>query len=158
MGRPLGALLANDGACVYSVDETGVQKFTRGTSIKNNKHEVHGIPCWSLENCLPLSGVVVSGIPGYEFHVPIKLLRGGSICINISGEKVRRNLTMSSPIDKLTVSSFVQNFQPEIKDKASIYVPAVGKVTIVTLLRNLLVSSISTPFMRYEGLTSGSVS
>lgn len=32
-----------------------------------------------------------------------------------------------------------QNFGPEVKDKASIYVPAVGKVTIIVLLRNLLV-------------------
>lgn len=31
-----------------------------------------------------------------------------------------------------------QNFGPEVKTKASIYVPAIGKVTIVVLLRNLL--------------------
>ncbi|KAI6962639.1 methylenetetrahydrofolate dehydrogenase, partial [Hortaea werneckii] len=30
VGRPLAALLANDGAEVYSVDITGVQKFSRG--------------------------------------------------------------------------------------------------------------------------------
>ena len=34
----------------------------------------------------------------------------------------------------------VQNFGPEVKEKASIYVPAIGKVTIVMLLRNLVVS------------------
>lgn len=33
---------------------------------------------------------------------------------------------------------FLQNFGPEVKDRASIYVPAIGKVTIVILLRNLL--------------------
>jgi methylenetetrahydrofolate dehydrogenase (NAD+) len=32
----------------------------------------------------------------------------------------------------------LQNFGPEVKQKASIYVPAIGKVTIVVLLRNLL--------------------
>lgn len=31
-----------------------------------------------------------------------------------------------------------QNFSPDVKEKASIYVPAIGKVTIVVLLRNLL--------------------
>lgn len=31
-----------------------------------------------------------------------------------------------------------KNFGPEVKEKASIYVPAIGKVTIVVLLRNLL--------------------
>lgn len=32
----------------------------------------------------------------------------------------------------------LQNFNPDIKEKASIYVPAIGKVTIVVLMRNLL--------------------
>lgn len=32
----------------------------------------------------------------------------------------------------------LQNFNPDVKEKASIYVPAIGKVTIVILLRNLL--------------------
>ena len=31
-----------------------------------------------------------------------------------------------------------QNFPADVKQKASIYVPAIGKVTIVVLLRNLL--------------------
>ena len=30
VGRPLAAMMANDGAEVYSVDISGVQKFTRG--------------------------------------------------------------------------------------------------------------------------------
>lgn len=33
-----------------------------------------------------------------------------------------------------------QNFGPEVKEKASLFVPSTGKVTIVVLLRNLLVS------------------
>lgn len=33
-----------------------------------------------------------------------------------------------------------KNFEIDVKDKASICVPAIGKVTIVMLLRNLLVS------------------
>ena len=33
-----------------------------------------------------------------------------------------------------------KNFEGDVKDKASIYVPAIGKVTIVMLLRNLVVS------------------
>jgi methylenetetrahydrofolate dehydrogenase (NAD+) len=31
-----------------------------------------------------------------------------------------------------------QNFNPDVKERASIYVPAIGKVTIVMLLRNLV--------------------
>lgn len=36
----------------------------------------------------------------------------------------------------------VKNFGPEVKEKASIFVPSIGKVTIVVLLRNLLVSAV----------------
>jgi 5,10-methylene-tetrahydrofolate dehydrogenase/methenyl tetrahydrofolate cyclohydrolase len=45
----------------------------------------------------------------------------GAICINFSSEK---------------------NFDPSVKEKASIYVPAIGKVTITVLLRNILVSQL----------------
>lgn len=38
---------------------------------------------------------------------------------------------------------FSQNFDPSVKEKASIYVPAIGKVTIVMLLRNLVVRNLS---------------
>lgn len=45
VGRPLAALLANDGARVFSVDINGVQEFTRGTGIKLGKHEVRARNC-----------------------------------------------------------------------------------------------------------------
>lgn len=48
---------------------------------------------------------------------------------------VRFRSKMSSTASRLT---YKQNFGPEVKEKASIYVPAIGKVTIVVLLRNLL--------------------
>ncbi|MCJ1363467.1 NAD-dependent 5,10-methylenetetrahydrafolate dehydrogenase [Acarospora aff. strigata] len=117
VGRPLAALLANDGACVYSVDVTGVQQFTRGEGIKNRRHEVIEKNGWVLKDCVPLSDVVISGVPGNKFKFPTHLLRDGAVCINFSSEK---------------------NFSPDVKEKASIYVPAIGKVTIVVLLRNLL--------------------
>lgn len=118
VGRPLAALLANDGACVYSVDINDVQQFTRGQGLRKRRHEVHENPDWTPENCLPLSDVVISGVPGDKYKVPVNLLRDGAVCINFSSER---------------------NFSPEVKEKASIYVPAIGKVTIVVLLRNLLV-------------------
>ncbi|ORY09425.1 bifunctional protein [Clohesyomyces aquaticus] len=119
VGRPLAALLANDGACVYSVDIEDVQQFHRGEGLRKRRHEVVEKPGWTLENCLPLSDVVISGVPGDKYKVPLNLLREGAVCINFSSER---------------------NFSPEVKEKASIYVPAIGKVTIVVLLRNLLVS------------------
>ena len=117
VGRPLAALLANDGACVYSVDVTGVQQFTRGEGIRKRKHEVVEKPDWALEQCAPLCDVVISGVPGEAYKFPCHLLRPGAVCVNFSSNK---------------------NFGPEVKEKASIYVPAIGKVTIVVLLRNLL--------------------
>ena len=125
VGRPLAALLANDGARVYSVDVTGVQEFSRGEGIQKKRHEVVDKAGWGLEDVLPLSDVVISGVPGEGFSVPVERLREGAVCVNFSSEK---------------------NFPPEVKRKASIYVPAIGKVTIVVLLRNLLVSRMDLSF------------
>ncbi|KAL7761924.1 hypothetical protein ACKLNR_008459 [Fusarium oxysporum f. sp. zingiberi] len=117
-GRPLAALLANDGATVYSVDVTGVQIFTRGEGIKKARHQVEDKEGWKLEDCLPLSDVVIGGVPVESFKVPTELIRDGAVCINFSSYR---------------------NFDgPAIKEKASIYVPSVGKVTIAILLRNLV--------------------
>ena len=88
VGRPLAALLANDGACVYSVDVTGVQQFTRGEGIKKRRHEVVDMEGWTLEDALPHCDVVVSGVPGDSFKIDTKLLRQGAVCINFSSQKV----------------------------------------------------------------------
>jgi hypothetical protein len=124
VGRPLAALLANDGAHVYSVDINDVQVFTRGTGLRKNRHEVEEKPGWTINDCLPVSDVVISGVPGDVYKVPLENMRDGAVCINFSSER---------------------NFSPEVKEKASIYVPAIGKVTIVVLLRNLLVSACEPP-------------
>lgn len=116
VGRPLAALLANDGAKVYSVDLDGVQVFTRGRGIKNHKHEVAETEM-KLDDCLPLSDVVITGVPSKNFKVDVDKLRDGAVCVNFSSDK---------------------NFDgPAVKHHASIYVPAIGKVTIAVLLRNL---------------------
>lgn len=89
VGRPLAALLANDGACVYSVDLNGIQQFTRGEGIKKKRHEVVEKEGWGLQNCVPLSDVIISGVPGESFKFPAELLRDGAVCINFSTEKVK---------------------------------------------------------------------
>ncbi|KAK4230752.1 methylenetetrahydrofolate dehydrogenase [NAD(+)] [Podospora fimiseda] len=117
-GRPLAALLANDGATVYSVDITGVQLFTRGSGIRAPRHQVLDKEGWGLKDVLPLSDVVIGGVPTEKFKVPTELLREGVVCINFSSYR---------------------NFDgPAVKEKASIYVPSIGKVTIAVLLRNLV--------------------
>lgn len=119
VGRPLAAILANDGARVYSVDIKDVQEFSRGEGLRKKRHEVTEKPGWTINDCLPLSDVVISGVPGEKFKVPVSLIRDGAVCLNFSSAK---------------------NFPIEVKEKASIYIPAIGKMTIMVLLRNLLVS------------------
>jgi len=88
VGRPLAALLANDGACVYSVDITGVQKFTRGEGLKKKRHEIHEMEGATLKDVAPLCDVVISGVPGDKYKFDTSLLREGAVCVNFSSEKV----------------------------------------------------------------------
>lgn len=106
VGRPLAAMLANDGACVYSVDVNGVQQFTRGEGIKKKRHEVVEKTGWNLQDCIPLSDVVISGVPGDTFKIPTEILRTGAVCINFSTEKVSdtgsdTGLTTRNCLDRL---------------------------------------------------------
>ena len=98
VGRPLAALLANDGASVYSIDVSGVQSFSRGEGIAQKRHEVLDRTELNLNDCLPLCDVVISGVPGDQYKVPAKLLRPGAICINFSSEKVQRRHSKASSI------------------------------------------------------------
>jgi methylenetetrahydrofolate dehydrogenase (NAD+) len=77
VGRPLAALLANDGARVFSVDLDGVQEFTRKKVVegedgkKSNFHPYHVIKkCdMSLEQCLAASDVVIGGVSCFPIEL-----------------------------------------------------------------------------------------
>ncbi|KAI9329718.1 hypothetical protein BDR26DRAFT_841931 [Obelidium mucronatum] len=116
VGRPLAALLANDGAKVYSADVDGLVEFHRGDGLKLKKHEVFETKV-TLEEALRASDVVITGVPSDKYKVDTALLKDGVIAVNFSTSK---------------------NFKDDIKQKASIFVPSVGKVTVAMLLRNLL--------------------
>jgi len=60
---------------------------------------------------------VITGVPTPSYKLSTALLRDGVIAINFSA---------------------FNNFEVNVKEKASIYVPSVGKVTIAMLERNLL--------------------
>lgn len=120
VGRPLAALLANDGAKVYSVDENGFKLFSRGEGIRKTRHHMEDLPQeFEYKDCLPTSDVIISGVPSEKFQVDHSLIPEGCVCINFSFEK---------NFDSAKVKSAGAGF----------YVPAIGKVTIVVLLRNLL--------------------
>ncbi|KAF5103101.1 hypothetical protein D0Z00_000079 [Geotrichum galactomycetum] len=116
VGRPLAALLANDGATVYSIDITGTQKFTRGQGLKHKRHHVDDVET-SLQEAVSQSDVVITGVPSAAYKFPVEYLKDGAVCVNFSSER---------------------NFPAEVKEHASLYVPSIGKVTIAMLLRNLL--------------------
>ncbi|TCD70010.1 hypothetical protein EIP91_005260 [Steccherinum ochraceum] len=132
VGRPLAALLANDGARVFSVDIDSIQKglrctqeYTKRPRVSSEsaqaqrfhpRHVVH--PCsLTLQECLAQSDVVVSAVPSASYKVKTEWLKDGCICLNVAADK---------------------NFEKEVRDKASLYMPTIGKVTIMMLLRNLL--------------------
>ncbi|KAJ9088127.1 Methylenetetrahydrofolate dehydrogenase [NAD(+)] [Entomophthora muscae] len=116
VGRPLAALLANDGAKVYSVDIDNVQEFSRGDGLKLSRYHAADTT-FKLEDVLPLSDVVITGVPSPNFKVDTSLLKEGCIAVNFSSAK---------------------NFNPDVRDRASLYVPSIGKITIMMLERNLL--------------------
>jgi len=126
VGRPLAALLANDGARVLSVDIESIQEYTKRPRVitetsepkrKYYRRHVAHPSTLTLQECLAISDVVISAVPSGTYKVKTEWLKDGCICVNVAADK---------------------NFDKDVRDKASIYIPAVGKVTILMLLRNLL--------------------
>jgi len=121
VGRPLAALLANDGALVFSVDIGSIEEYTKrppsGAVRKYHPHHISQPSNATLQECLARSDVVISAVPSAEYKVKTVELKDGCVCINVSSEK---------------------NFEKDVREKASMYLPSVGKITILMLLRNLV--------------------
>ncbi|GMM31141.1 methylenetetrahydrofolate dehydrogenase (NAD(+)) [Martiniozyma asiatica (nom. inval.)] len=117
VGRPLAALLANDGATVYSVDINDIQVYERGDGLRYKQHSVTDCSK-TLEECAKSSDIIITGVPTSTYKFPSEYIKRGAIAINFSSE---------------------QNFvKEEVEKRASLFVPSIGKVTIGMLLRNLL--------------------
>ena len=98
VGRPLAALLANDGARVFSVDIDSIQEYTKrprqageseseqGQRKYHPRHVVHPAS-QSLQEALALSDVVVSAVPSKEYKVKTAWLKDGCICVNVAADK-----------------------------------------------------------------------
>jgi len=113
VGRPLAAMLANDGATVYSVDIDSVYLMRRGHMVSP------GPDFQSVEPCVRQSDVVVLGVPSKNYKLDTSLLKPGVIVINVSHFK---------NVDEAALAE-VEN---------ATYVPLVGQVTVAMLERNLL--------------------
>ena len=133
VGRPLAALLSNDGARVLSIDIDSIQEFNKRTERERSAavrdahernaaarlrpHHVVRASSLSAEECIRSAHVVIAGVPSPNYKVPTDWIQPGTVCINFSSEK---------------------NFMPDVRTKASMYLPAIGKTTIAMLQRNLL--------------------
>ena len=127
VGRPLAALLANDGARVFSVDIDSIQEYTKrprpagagesagagagasagaGARTYHPRHGVH--PCaLSLAECLALSDGVVSAVPSAAYKVPTAALKDGCVCVNVAADK---------------------NFEADVREKVRVPPPPVAPV------------------------------
>lgn len=118
VGRPLAALLANDGATVYSADVNNMQQYTRGDDLLMQRHKVVELDeSYTVEKVAPTCDVIITGVPLEKYKFPTEYVANGAVVINFASAK---------------------NFSDDIKQKAGLYVPLIGKVTIAMLLRNLL--------------------
>jgi methylenetetrahydrofolate dehydrogenase (NADP+)/methenyltetrahydrofolate cyclohydrolase len=109
VGRPLAAMLANDGADVSSFDIDGAQRFTAS-----------GVEETTLDRAAALAAadIVITGVPSRSFPlVAAREIKAGAVCLNFSTLK---------------------NFDPDIVDKASVWIPRVGPMTVTMALRNTL--------------------
>lgn len=104
VGRPLAALLANDGARVFSVDIDSIQEYTKRPAPPTSgedggkaaaarrafhpRHVVRSVPpSFDLSQCLALSDVVVSAVPSAAYKVPSAALKDGCVCVNVAADK-----------------------------------------------------------------------
>jgi hypothetical protein len=118
VGRPLAALLANDGARVFSVDIDSIQEYTKrptpptfneeggkAAAARRAYHPRHVVrtvpPSFDLSRCLALSDVVVSAVPSATYKVPTAALKDGCVCVNVAADK---------------------NFEADVRDKVGLIV------------------------------------
>jgi methylenetetrahydrofolate dehydrogenase (NADP+)/methenyltetrahydrofolate cyclohydrolase len=115
VGRPLSAMLANDGATVYSLDLTGSLVFE--PAIGRHAHAVRDSDI-DRSAALREADVVITGVPSREFAlVRADEIKPGAICVNFSE---------------------FRNFDESVLEVASAFVPRVGPMTVAMATRNLV--------------------
>ncbi|KAL9937542.1 hypothetical protein V8E36_003951 [Tilletia maclaganii] len=163
VGRPLAALLANDGARVFSVDIGNILEFSKRSvherrasavvvdgeqitadqrrrskaviaaqdkiaEVRLRTHHTILACSKSLQQCLEVSDIVISGVPSASYKISTAYIKEGATCINFSSDK---------------------NFESDVRSRAAQFLPAIGKTTISMVQRNLM------RLVQYkEGITS----
>ncbi|GMH64771.1 hypothetical protein TrST_g1220 [Triparma strigata] len=111
VGRPLAAMLANDGATVYSCDVDSIYKFEAGGLRRCDEGT-------TVKSVVEISDVVVTGVPVKSYKLPTEWIKENTVVINVASFK-------NVDADELLKIDGVK------------YVPMVGKVTVKMLERNL---------------------
>lgn len=115
VGHPLAAMMANDGAEVTSFDVDGPLRFVPGEG--GDAHRTHH-QAITRQEALASADVVITGVPSREFSlVRAAEIKPGAVCVNFST---------------------LRNFDPDVLDKAGVFVPRVGPMTVTMALRNTL--------------------
>lgn len=110
VGRPLAAMLAHDGALVYSFDVDGLVVYEG--QAKREAPEV------DRSHALATSDIVVTGVPDRSFElVRAAEIKEGATCINFS---------------------HVKNLHDDVVERAAHVLRRVGPITVAMLLRNTL--------------------
>mmetsp|Transcript_36610 Transcript_36610/g.41773 ORF Transcript_36610/g.41773 Transcript_36610/m.41773 type:complete len:373 (+) Transcript_36610:147-1265(+) len=112
VGRPLAAMLANDGATVYSVDINNIYKFQDGKLQQCTDGT-------TVENCVRKSSIVITGVPTKEYRLPTEWIQPNTTVVNVASFK---------NVDEESL----------LKIPGVVYIPQVGKVTVAMLERNLV--------------------
>jgi methylenetetrahydrofolate dehydrogenase (NADP+)/methenyltetrahydrofolate cyclohydrolase len=118
VGRPLASMLAHDGAHVYSFDVDGPLLFEPPPA--SDADAAHSLTETSVtrREALAQSDIVITGVPSKTFElVHGAELRPGALCINFSTYK---------------------NFSDDIEGKAACFIPRVGPMTVLMVIRNAL--------------------
>jgi len=111
VGRPLAAMLANDGADVYSVDINSIYLFRGG--------RLHKVENETVESLVKKSKIVVSGVPTKSYRLPTEWIQPHTTVVNVASYK---------NVDEEAL----------LRIEGVTYVPMVGKVTVAMLERNLM--------------------
>mmetsp|Transcript_76148 Transcript_76148/g.235791 ORF Transcript_76148/g.235791 Transcript_76148/m.235791 type:complete len:334 (+) Transcript_76148:66-1067(+) len=113
VGRPVAAMLANDGAQVYSVDIDNMYIFKRG------KLEIPPEGT-AIEDAVRSADIVILGVPSDSYKLDVSWVKEGAVVVNVASHK---------NVDEKALLAQ----RPGVR-----YVAQVGKVTVAMLERNLL--------------------
>jgi methylenetetrahydrofolate dehydrogenase (NADP+)/methenyltetrahydrofolate cyclohydrolase len=116
VGRPLASMMAHDGARVFSFDVDGPLLFQPGAGPDHS----HSVIETRIDRAAALkqSEIVITGVPSRRFElVRGSELRPGCLCLNFSTYK---------------------NFDDDILGSAGAFIPRVGPMTVLMVIRNAL--------------------